>query len=60
VRVQGGGGCGVGVSNPRTRPRPRTKTPNFPHTRTRLNRLFPVKFRAGAAGSGEGGVCCHV
>jgi len=44
--VQGGGGCGAGVSIPRSR----TKNPDFPHTRTRtqLNRLFPVKFGAGA------------
>jgi len=38
----------AGCKHPRTRPRPRTKNSNFPHTRTRLNRLFPVKFGAGA------------
>jgi len=53
--VRGGGGCRAGVSIPHPRPRPRTKNQNFPHTRTQLNRLFSVKFGAGAAESdGDG------
>jgi len=51
-RVRGGDGYEPGVSIPG--PRPRTKNSHFPHTCTQLNRLFPVKFRAGAAGSVRG------
>jgi len=38
----------AGVSIPLPRTRPRTKNTNSPHTRTQLNRLFPVKFGVGA------------